>query len=153
MFGLYISSDAEGDPFSAQGLQNIEEGKIAELMGVADKVHQEKPHPDIPGLMVGQLGGPVWELVQLIAKAMKQTGEVLVKGGYPNLGAFVLEALKEGERAKSDTKTQDLINPECDVILERVSFPSLYVVNCAEILLSIACTSVPYTPGYGLGRW
>jgi len=120
IFSMYISSGSEGDMLSAHGMMNTEEGKIAELMGVADKIHQEKPHKDIPGLTVGKLGGPAWELVQLVTEALKQTGEVLVKGGYPNLGAFVLEALKEGEKARHDEKKHEFVDPECDVILERL---------------------------------
>ncbi|KAK7685337.1 hypothetical protein QCA50_011701 [Cerrena zonata] len=119
VFSMYISSDTDGDLLSATGMQNIEEGKVAELMNVANKVHQEKPHKDLPGIMVGELGGPIWEVVQLITKVLRETGDVLVKGGYPNLGAFVLEALKEGEKARQRAAPTD-VDPECDVILERV---------------------------------
>ena len=66
-------------------------------------------------MTVGELGGPVWELVQIIARTLNETGEALVDGGYPDLGAFVLEALKEGEKAKAAG------GDECEVALERVS--------------------------------
>ena len=121
VFSLYISSSvgAEGDLLSARGMQNITEGKVAELMNVAEKVHVEKPHATLPAVKVGELGGPLWELVQLVTKVMKETGDILVKGGYQDLGAFVLEALKEGEKARK--KNED----ECDVIVERVCQLSL----------------------------
>lgn len=115
VFSMYITADSEGDYLSAQGMQSVQAGKIAELMGVADKIHQERDHESIPGLRVGQLGGPVWEVVELVTRVMKETGDVLVRGGYPNLGALVLEAFKEGEKVRSDDP-----NTECDVILERV---------------------------------
>lgn len=118
VFSMYISSDVEGDYLSAVGMKEVEAGKIAELLGVADKIHQEKEHKLIPGVLVGELGGPIWELVQLITNVLNETGEVLVKGGYPNLGAFVAEALKESEKVKHTPEEGG--NPQCDFILERV---------------------------------
>lgn len=122
VFSLFLTSSTggEGDLLSAKGMQNIEEGKVAELMGVADKVHVEKSHSTLPGVVVGELGGPVWEVVQLVTAVMKETGSVLVNGGYPDLGSFVLEALKEGEKAKKDKANESKADVDCDVILERV---------------------------------
>ncbi|KAI0674787.1 hypothetical protein C8Q78DRAFT_1008885 [Trametes maxima] len=101
VFSAYISSSTgAGDYFSARGMQNMTETTVADLMNVTDAIHVERPHEKIPGLTVGELGGPVWEVVQLIAKTLKETGDALVASGYPDLGNFVLEALKEGEKAK-----------------------------------------------------
>lgn len=121
VFSLYISSSVrtEDDLLCATGMQNVSEGKVAELMGVADKIHIEKPHPSLPAVKIGELGGPIYELVQLITKVMNETGGVLVKAGYYDLGAFVLEALKEGDKAKGKADS-DSVDPECDVIVERV---------------------------------
>lgn len=122
VFSLYISSSVggEGDMLSARGMQGIDEGKVAELMNVADKVHQEKAHNEIPGVTVGELGGPIYEVVQLITKTLKSTGDVLVSGGYQDLGTFVLEALKEGDKARQKAEPGQ-VDPECDVVLERAS--------------------------------
>lgn len=120
VFGLYISSSTgtgEGDYLSARGMRDIKEHTVADLMGVAAAVHIERPHESIPAVTVGELGGPIWELVKLVTRTLNETGAVLTDAGYPDLGSFVLEALKEGEKEKSE----DLQNPECDVILERVS--------------------------------
>ncbi|GJE95926.1 hypothetical protein PsYK624_121180 [Phanerochaete sordida] len=120
VFGLYISSSvgAEGDLLSAAGMQGIGDGKVAELMNVADKVHVDKP-TSVPGVTMSELGGPVWEVVQLVTKVMKETGEVLVRNGYEDLGAFVLEALKEGEKARQKSPPGE-VDPECDVVIERL---------------------------------
>lgn len=85
-------------------------------MGVS--VHVERAHESIPGVTVGEVGGPIHELVQLLKTLMNETGNVLVNGGYTDLGSFVLEALKEGEKAtrQSGDKTA-----AAEVILERVS--------------------------------
>ncbi|KAL4241240.1 Queuosine 5'-phosphate N-glycosylase/hydrolase [Abortiporus biennis] len=121
IFSMFITSDTEGDHLSAKGMQTITEGQVADFMGLANKVHEEKDHDEIPGVKIGQLGGPVWELVQLVTMVMKETGDILVKNGYQNLGAFVVEALEKGEKeAKGDPERM------CDFVLERFirAFPA-----------------------------
>lgn len=152
VFSIYISSDTEGDLLSATGMQNIEAGKIAELMNVTNKIHQEKPHKDLPAVMVGELGGPIWEVVQFITKVLRETGDVLVKGGYPNLGAFVLEALKEGEKTRLQAAPTD-VDPECDVILERVCYSFIFSIEDVFTWDLIACTRYPCIPRYGYCGW
>ena len=110
VFRLYLSSDPEPEAgsgssggggsglMSAQGMRRISSAAVADLMQLTSHVHVERPHPTIPALTIGELGGPLYELVQLVTKVLNETGEFLVKGGYPDLGAYVLEALKEGER-------------------------------------------------------
>ncbi|KZT67206.1 hypothetical protein DAEQUDRAFT_673718 [Daedalea quercina L-15889] len=112
VFGLYISSEG-ADHLTAQGMRAVDAQTIAELMGVASAIHVERPHESIDALTVGELGGPVWELVSMVTGVMNETGDVLVQGGYPDLGAFVLEALWEGRKAKDPERA-------CDVVLERL---------------------------------
>ncbi|EPQ57558.1 hypothetical protein GLOTRDRAFT_38685 [Gloeophyllum trabeum ATCC 11539] len=90
VFSMYLDSDA--DLLSARAMQSVGEGKVAELMGLS--VHTERNHESIPGVTVGELGGPAYELVKLVTETLNSTGEALVSGGYPDLGAFVVEALK-----------------------------------------------------------
>lgn len=97
----------------------IGDQKVAELMGVS--VHVERPHETIPGVTVGELGGPMYELVKLVSGTLNETGELLVRMGYPDMGSFVLEALKDGEKAGSGEHK----NAEVDAILERVGFKLL----------------------------
>ncbi|KAH9924921.1 uncharacterized protein B0H18DRAFT_1085390 [Fomitopsis serialis] len=113
VFGMHISEGAGGGYLSARGMQAASAQDVAELMGVAGKLHVERAHESIPGLTVGELGGPVWELVSLVTAVLNETGAVLVEGGYPDLGAFVLEALKAGSKAKDPERA-------CDVVLERL---------------------------------
>ncbi|KAH9858524.1 hypothetical protein C2E23DRAFT_880006 [Lenzites betulinus] len=115
VFSAYISSSAgAGEYFSARGMQEITEPTVADLMGVTNAIHVERPHESIVGLTVGELGGPVWEIVQIITRTLQETGKALVNGGYPDLGSFVLEALTEGEKAK---KTG---GDEAEVAVERL---------------------------------
>ena len=78
-------------------------------------VHVERPHESIPGVTVGDLGGPMHELVKLIANTLKETGDVLQRSGYPDLGTFVLEALNNGEKAGAAKGGVD-----ADVVLEQI---------------------------------
>lgn len=96
-------------------MQTIANAKVAELIGV--NVHVERPHETIAGLTIGELGGPMHELVQLITTALNETGKILVNMGYPNLGSFVAESLKEGAKARSSSDP----TAELDAVLERVS--------------------------------
>jgi len=118
VFGLYLTSttDGEGDLLSAMGMQTLSEAKIAELLGV--NLHTERQHEHIHGLTIGQVGGPGWELVQLLKTLLDDTGKVLVNGGYPNLGSFVAEALKEGARMENEKADPAVA---ADLVLERVS--------------------------------
>ncbi|KAF9529281.1 hypothetical protein CPB83DRAFT_275750 [Crepidotus variabilis] len=118
-FSLFITSTTEGDLLSAKGLQTLSTAKISELMRI--NLHVEKPHAKIPGVVVGELGGPLFELVTMIVDVLKETGEILEKSGYSNLGAFVVEALQEGKKVQN---TSD--DAAVEVILERLAtaFPA-----------------------------
>ena len=116
IFAAYItSSTGAGDYSSAQGMKEVTPTAVADLMRVTHSIHVERPHEKIPGVTVGELGGPVWEIVQIIAKTLNETGEALINGGYPDLGSLVLEALAEGEKAKKAG------GDECEIAVERVS--------------------------------
>jgi len=96
-------------------MQTLGEAKIAEFLGVS--LHTERQHESIQGVVIGQVGGPGWELVQLLKTLLDETGKVLVDGGYPNLGSFVAEALREGARAQGEKGDPAIAS---DVVLERV---------------------------------
>jgi hypothetical protein len=117
VLSLYLTSSVggEGELLSAQGMQSITIDKIAELMRVS--VYVEKPHDTIPGLTIGVLAGPLYDFVNLVTTAMNETGHVLVDLGYPNLGAFVLEALRDSKIVEKEHGTDSAT----DFVLERVS--------------------------------
>lgn len=116
MFGMFItSSTGDGDLLSAKGMRTITVAQIAQFMNI--DLHVERPHEGLPGVVIGELGGPLYQLTKLITNALNETGEILEKTQYPNLGAFVAEALKS---------TEDL-NPasRADIVVERVQVPLL----------------------------
>ncbi|KAF9516693.1 hypothetical protein BS47DRAFT_1483839 [Hydnum rufescens UP504] len=59
VFSLYLSSSSslgDDDLLSARGMQNITRERVAEHMQLS--IHEEKPHPTIPAITVGGIGGP-----------------------------------------------------------------------------------------------
>ncbi|KAH8828119.1 hypothetical protein DL96DRAFT_1463466 [Flagelloscypha sp. PMI_526] len=124
VLGMYLD---DNDLLSAKGLAAMTELKVAELLQV--NIHIEQPHESIPGIVVGQLGGPIYELVKLITQTLNETGKILVTSGYPSLGSFVAEALEQGKKKKDEGHGAD-----ADVVLERLvtafpAFRDMTVVN------------------------
>ncbi|KAK0195235.1 hypothetical protein F5146DRAFT_1024735 [Armillaria mellea] len=89
VLSMYITDEGL---LTARGMQSTDVGKVAELMRVS--IHVEKPHESIPGVTVGELGGPMYELTTLITGVLNETGDILVGTGYPDLGTFVAQALE-----------------------------------------------------------
>ncbi|CAA7259246.1 unnamed protein product [Cyclocybe aegerita] len=118
-FSLYLTSTTgDGDLLSSKGLQTIGVAKVAELLGVS--LHVEKPHDKLPGVVVGELGGPLYEFVRLVVSTLNKTGEMLENLGYVNLGAFIAEALREAGTVQGRSDDAAI-----EVILERIvrAFP------------------------------
>lgn len=126
VFSLYLSSTGssdDGDLLSTDGMQNMTRDRVAQHMQLS--IHVEKPHPTMPAITVGEVGGPHLEFVELVAGVLKQTGEVLKSSGYPSLGAFLWESLKEAKRVGSDGRA------DVDVVVKRLvqAFPAFCDVS------------------------
>lgn len=96
VLSMYITDEGL---LTARGMQTADVGKVAELMRV--NIHVEKPHESIPGVTVGELGGPMYELTTLITGVLNETGDILVGAGYPDLGSFVAQALELANDAEA----------------------------------------------------
>ncbi|PBK95690.1 hypothetical protein ARMGADRAFT_990837 [Armillaria gallica] len=96
VLSMYITDEGL---LTARGMQTADVGKVAELMRV--NIHVEKPHESIPGVTVGELGGPMYELTTLITGVLNETGDILVAAGYPDLGTFVAQALELANDAEA----------------------------------------------------
>jgi len=108
VMALYLTSTMEVDYMSARGMVILDHQKVADLMGVLGHIHIEAPHKSLPGITVGELGGPIFELVRIITKILNETGQALQSGGYPDLGTFLLEALKKA-KGDPDVVLQQLV--------------------------------------------
>ncbi|KAG8995423.1 hypothetical protein FRB93_001151 [Tulasnella sp. JGI-2019a] len=123
VLSLYLSSSEEAgprNPLSAQGMTTITREQIASYMNIS--LHVEAAHPSMPAVTVGQLGGPLLELAELITNTMKDTGNILVNNGYPDLGTFVMEALEEAKRAGA----KNGVGPAAEIVVEKLvrAFPA-----------------------------
>ena len=72
----------------------------------------------------------MYELVRQIVTTLNETGEKLVQMGYRDLGSFVLEALRSGERVGRENDQ----GPDVNTILEQIvkgipGFRDMDVVN------------------------
>ena len=142
IFGMYITSTpSEGDYLSAEGLKSISAAKVAELIGV--EMHVEKPHPSLPGVTVGELGGPLYEYVQLVTQTLNETGRILLDHGYPNLGFFVVEALKEAEKEKSDQDTSAQAEAVVAKVLVPFTFAKHIILICGHRLGCAGSSCLP----------
>lgn len=110
-------------------MKAVNDSNIAELLAIP--LHVERPHDTIPGVTIGELGGPLYGFVQLIVKVLNETGTILVSSGYPNLGAFVAETLKESSRGPTQP------NANVDFVLERVCALCLGAKCVSLIVISI----------------
>ncbi|QRV96560.1 hypothetical protein RhiJN_24578 [Ceratobasidium sp. AG-Ba] len=132
VMGMYIDSDS--GLMSARGWDQLTAPQIAGLLNIS--LHQEKAHPTIPGLVVGSLGGPLNELVGIIVDTLKDAGQVLIKGGYDDLGAFIVETL---EGARRTGAAQDASSSP-DVVVERLvkaipGFRDMAMINGKPVYL------------------
>jgi hypothetical protein len=139
VLSLYLGSTTGEDLLSAKGMEKISLAMVAELLRV--DVHVERPHETLPGVTVGELGGPLYELVKLITDVLNETGRLVAEYGYSNLGSFVLATLEEGKKAG---------DAELEVVLERVRGHSerLKLTN-----RWIDCACISRIPGHGDSGW
>jgi hypothetical protein len=117
LFGLYITQpgDAGESLLSAKGLKGLSAETVEQIWGVSS--YTEQPHESIPGVTVGQRGGDMNDVVQLVVQCCNETGTVLLDAGYQSLGQYVLQVIGEAEK---------MIEPKGDVaaadyIVEKVS--------------------------------
>ena len=100
VFSLYLSSatsteSALEDALSSRRMQNASLDEVASHMRISIVV--ERPHPNMPAIMIGEKGGPLLPFVQRVVSVLRETGDFLVKHSYANLGVFLAEGLKEAK--------------------------------------------------------
>lgn len=95
VLGAYVSSADGSQPLlSTAGMCAAEVPQIAELINIP--LHLERQHPSLP-VKIGEVDPVSEEIVEKLVEVFKSTGEVLQEGGYPDLGSFVAQALKDGK--------------------------------------------------------
>ncbi|KAH7108133.1 hypothetical protein BKA62DRAFT_681193 [Auriculariales sp. MPI-PUGE-AT-0066] len=120
--------------FTAQGMCEAEAGVVATAIGL--NVHEDRQHPSIPGLTIGELGGPAYDFVCLVVQALRETGTALVQMGCSDLGAFTLQCLNDarGDAEKMLEQLVRAIPPLRDMTL--VGDETVYLFKKALILIN-----------------
>lgn len=89
---LVMSFHISQTDLSAKGLESMTIDGIANMAQLP--MIEEVDHPSLEGVQIGQrtkLARMVGEIVQIL----NNTGEVLRRGGYQNLGTFAIECAKK----------------------------------------------------------
>ncbi|KAK9896081.1 hypothetical protein P389DRAFT_74342 [Cystobasidium minutum MCA 4210] len=80
------------NPLSASGMAHLSEHITAEFLRLPTMT--EKDHPTLP-MRIGEPDKEAKEIVQLVQGVMNETGNILLKSGKKNLGAWVADTLKQ----------------------------------------------------------
>lgn len=80
------------NPLSASGMAHLSEHITAEFLRLPTMT--EKDHPTLP-MRIGEPDKEAKEIVQLVQGVMNETGNILLKSGKENLGAWVADTLKQ----------------------------------------------------------
>ena len=126
-------------------MKGITIDKVASLMQMP--THTERAHESIPGVVVGELGGPLYDLVKIVTSTLNETGAILLSQGYPDLGSFVLEALREGERVGKRRGG----GVDIEVVLEKVDFVTVFRPN--SLHCTLGCFGNPRVSRHGHCPW
>jgi hypothetical protein len=71
VMALYLSLTTEADHMSAREMVALYHQKVADLMGVLKHTRVEVSYESLPGAIVGELGGPIFESIRIITKILK----------------------------------------------------------------------------------
>lgn len=87
VLGMYLSTDDCNSALDAQALERVTPSTLAQLLGVP--THTEKPHPSLPGVVMGTIGGPLHEPLDMAAKMCTETAAFLKARQHKNLASYV----------------------------------------------------------------
>lgn len=95
VLAMYLTThDEEGHtPLDAHALETVTVASLAQALGVP--THTETPHPTIPFITVGTVGGPLQEPLELAAQMCTETAAFLREHGYQDLASYVLDVCEQ----------------------------------------------------------
>lgn len=103
LLGLFLGDAEAGGlgKLSAAGLAGLTTDEVASIWNVS--LFEERSAAgelgSKAGVIVGKRGGSMLEPVQLIVDLCRDTGSALQRMGYPDLGSFILESLRQARTA------------------------------------------------------
>ncbi|CDZ97674.1 Protein of unknown function DUF2419 [Phaffia rhodozyma] len=124
----------ESDHLSAQGMKRLTENEVASLMGGLPMM-VEKPHPTLPGIVVGEPGGRLREFVLMVHGVMTQTGSILLDQGFGSLGEFIVSLLKDA-KAEGLDKDEEVSDRLIGGLVETFpAFRDMYMIDDQPVYL------------------
>lgn len=136
---LALSAHLSGDEggrssiLSTQGMRQATASQLAALMQIT--THVEKPHPTLgPAVRVGEKDDEAIEILELVARALKETGRALERADKRNLGDWVKDKLIEtrgdaGKMVHALASTFETFNDVYEIDGERESGVDVRSVN------------------------
>ncbi|KAF8295786.1 hypothetical protein DL93DRAFT_2103185 [Clavulina sp. PMI_390] len=95
VFSLYLSSSSaslsSSSELSPKWLSTATPPSLAQHMRLS--IVTERPHPTLPGITVGEQGGPVLGFVLDVAGRVNRAGSWLVSKGYKSIGEWIKEGV------------------------------------------------------------
>lgn len=82
--------------------------KVASLMTLP--LMSEQPHPDLPGVRVGQRDPESYEIIEMIQGVLNDTGEALIKTGHESMGHWAYDILKSNEKVDGKARSEALLS-------------------------------------------
>ena len=96
VLGMYLSADEGDSALDTLALERVTPSTLAQLLGVP--THSETPHPSLPGVVVGTIGGPLREPFEMAAKMCVETAAFLKARQHKNLASYVWEVCEQASR-------------------------------------------------------
>jgi len=93
VLGMYLSADEGDSALDTLALERVTPSTFAQLLGVP--THSETPHPSLPGVVVGTIGGPLREPFEMAAKMCVETAAFLKASRHEHVESCIVEGLAE----------------------------------------------------------
>lgn len=107
VLGCFLSSTDGEDLLGAKKMSKMGEGEVSQLMGGLPLM-VEREHETMKGIVVGEKGGRLAELVGMVVGVMNETGRILEEGGWDNLGEFVKDVLEKA-KGTDEERAEELV--------------------------------------------
>lgn len=99
------------NPLNAEGMSRLNEHITAEFLQLS--LMTEKDHPTLP-VKIGEPDNEAREIVRLVQGVMNETGNILVKLGKKNLGAWVADTLNQTKELSGQHRASYLVKALAD---------------------------------------
>ncbi|KAK4050855.1 hypothetical protein OIV83_003277 [Microbotryomycetes sp. JL201] len=123
-------------PLSTKGMLSTNTDKLAQLMNI--RTHTEKDHPTLgSAVKVGERDPDAIEILELVEKALKETGQALEQSNKRSLGEWVQDSLIEtnADAGRMLEKLADTFPPFRDVHL--IDGQPCFLLKKALFMLSV----------------